>query len=62
MIGRCPRCASKDISAMTPERLQCNDCHHVDGDQTIRVGASGEQPGELIPVLERDPDDYSDEE
>ena len=57
MVGVCPQCKGRDISAVTPERLECRDCGHRDGQQYTRVGRTHEEPGEVVPVPYSDPDE-----
>lgn len=57
MIGECPRCGGKDISAVTPEHLKCNGCEHVDGQQYRRIDCGHEEPAELRELPEELDDD-----
>jgi ribosomal protein S27AE len=50
MVGKCPRCSSREISAVTPERLQCRDCGHTDGQQYRTVGHGSFEPAESVAV------------
>lgn len=56
MIGVCPRCAGRDVNAVTPERMHCNACGHTDGTEYVRIGATREDPGENVPRAYIDPD------
>ena len=57
MIGRCPRCSSRDINAVTPEHMHCNSCNHADGQHYERIGRTQDDPGESIEIRSRDSDD-----
>jgi len=50
MIGVCPRCASRDINAVTPEHMHCNGCGHTDGQQYRRIDCGPFEPAEIVPV------------
>lgn len=62
MIGECPRCGGKDISAVTPEHLKCNGCEHVDGQKYTQLAHDHFEPGETAALRPWDESVDGDEE
>lgn len=57
MVAVCPQCKGREVSCVTPERLECRECGHRDGQQYVRVGRTQDDPGEVLPVPYSDPDE-----
>lgn len=47
MTGVCPHCASREIGAITPEVIECQECGHRDGDRYERIDCGPFEPAEI---------------
>lgn len=44
---KCPHCASREIGAITPEVIECQECGHRDGDRYERIDCGPFEPAEI---------------